>query len=259
MTVPLNFNGFIRRRFRAVCPVFLIPVMLVLAGFQPAYGAEMLTIAAGAGYRRPITELAAAFERTSGIRVASFFGNMGQVFAQAGQSDQVAVVFGDQAFLQRADTVRFGRMLDAGRGRLVLAWPKGRRLNRVEDIDAADVGRIAMPDARHAIYGKAAAEFLEHSGLIGKVADRLLTVATVPQVSAYLVSGEVDAGFINLTDALGVKERIGGFIEIDPSLYGEIRIVGGVVEGREALPGVSAFGVFLDTAEARAILGRHGL
>lgn len=84
-------------------------------------------------------------------------------------------------------------------------------------------------------------------------------VANVPQVSAYLVSGEVDAGFINLTDALGVRERIGGFLEIDPALYDEVRIVAGVVEGRESLPGVEALAAYLASPEAQAILTRHGL
>jgi len=68
---------------------------LFAVGALPASAAESLTIAAGAGYKRPVSELAAAFERHSGIRIEPFFGHMGQVLAQARQSDRVAVVFGD--------------------------------------------------------------------------------------------------------------------------------------------------------------------
>ena len=84
-------------------------------------------------------------------------------------------------------------------------------------------------------------------------------VATVPQVSAYLVSGEVDAGFINLTEALGVRERIGGYLEIDRALYSPIRIVGGIVKGFEHQESVEALATFLKSDEAREILGKHGL
>lgn len=253
-----SIAGGFRRAFSGVRSI-LAPVVLVLAGALPAQAADTLTIAAGAGYKRPVSELAAAFERHAGVKVEPFFGNMGQVLAQAVQSERVAIVIGDQAFLENAKQLGFGRYLGAGRGRLVVAWPNGKALTQPADIAEADVARIALPDARHAVYGKAASEYLARSGLADRVKDRLLTVSTVPQVTAYLVSGEIDAGFINLTDALGVRERIGGFIEIDPEQYGEIRIVGGVVEGREGLPGVHALGDFLETPEAKAILARHGL
>ncbi|MEE4463046.1 molybdate ABC transporter substrate-binding protein, partial [Azotobacter chroococcum] len=184
---------------------------------------------------------------------------MGQVLAQARQSDRVALVFGDQAFLENAGQPAFVRYLPAGRGRLVLAWPADRTLGGAEDLVDPAFARIALPDQRQAVYGKAAGQFLVRSGLAQKLEGRLLMVANVPQVSAYLVSGEVDAGFINLTDALGVRERIGGFLEIDPALYDEVRIVAGVIEGRESLPGVEALAAYLASPEAQAILTRHGL
>lgn len=239
--------------------LWLAGVFLVAGCVLQAVAADALMIAAGAGYKRPVSELAAAFERASGTRVEPFFGNMGQVLTQTAQSGKVALVFGDLAFLEKAEQVKFDSFMLAGKGRLVLAWPKGKQIARVEDIAAAGFTRIALPDVRHAVYGKAASQFLTRSKLADAVKDRLLTVATVPQVSAYLVSGEVDAGFINLTDALGVLDRIGGYIEIDPALYDEIHIVAGVVDGRDGLAGISAFGAFLAAPEARAILSRHGL
>ncbi|GAB3466321.1 molybdate ABC transporter substrate-binding protein [Azotobacter salinestris] len=247
------------RRHVQALRLWLALVCLLVAGALPASAAESLTIAAGAGYKRPVSELAAAFERRSGIRVEPFFGNMGQVLAQARQSDRVAVVFGDQAFLEGAGQPAFVRYLPAGKGRLVLVWPTGRTLTGPEDLLGPAFARIALPDERHAVYGKAASQFLARSALAGRLEGRLIRVANVPQVSAYLASGEVDAGFVNLTDALGVRERIGGFLEIDPRLYDEIRIVAGVVEGRESLPGVAALAEYLASPEARAILTRHGL
>lgn len=243
------------RRLAAVLAALLL---LCSAGWTAA-AQPTLTIAAGAGYKRPLDELAAAFARRSGIRIEAFYGNMGQVLAQSGANDRVALVFGDQAFLAGARQVAFSRYLPAGRGRLVLAWPAGRSFAAVEQLTAAGVRRIALPDPRHAVYGKAASQFLARSALEAPLRQRLLTVTSVPQVAAYLLSGEVDAGFLNLSEALALGPRLGGYREIDPQLYDEVHIVAGLVAGREQLPGVAALADFLASAEARATLARYGL
>lgn len=220
---------------------------------------EALMVAAGAGYKRPVAELAGAFERKSGRRVEQFYGNMGQVLAQARQGGRVAVVFGDLAFLEKSTEVAFAGFLPVGEGRLVLAWPKGRELREAAEVADKRFSRIAVADVQHAVYGKAALEYLDSSGLRTAVADRLVMVATVPQVSSYLVTGEVDAGFLNLTEALAIRERIGGYLEIDRKLHSPIRIVGGLVKEFEADAGTKALVAFLGSAEAKAILEKHGL
>lgn len=241
-------------------PILRLLITLSLClGITSHSQAITLTIAAGAGYKRPINELANAFERKTGITVEALYGNMGQVLTQTIQSDRIAVIFGDQHFLENAKQVNFSQYLPAGRGRLVLAWAKGKSLSSPEGLTNPTFSRVALPDVRHAIYGKAASEFLNHSGLAAKLPKPLLTVATVPQVSAYLISGEMDAGFINLTEALAISDRIGGYIEIDSSQYEAISIVGAIVQGREQTPGVRELTHFMNTEEARAILSKHGL
>lgn len=234
-------------------------IILLCFGITSHSQAITLTIAAGAGYKRPINELTQAFERDSGIQVNTLYGNMGQVLAQATQADKIAVVFGDRSFLENAKQVSFKHFIPAGQGRLVVAWAKGKTLQKVEDLANPEFSRIALPDMRHAVYGKAASEFIAHSGLAAKLPTTLLTVATVPQVSAYLIRGETDAGFINLTEALGIQDKIGGYLEIEASSYSPIQIVGGVVQGRENAPGVRELESFLKTETAHSILNKHGL
>lgn len=221
--------------------------------------AETLMIAAGAGYKRPIAELARGYESASGNKVEEFYGNMAQVLAQARQSEKVALILGDLDFLQKTTDVSFSNFLPLGDGKLVLAYAKGKTLKNPQALRDSTFTRISLPDTRNAVYGKAAEEFLGKSGLASQLKNKLFVVSTVPQVSAYLLSGEVDAGFINITDALGIKDKIGGFIEIDPQSYGPIKIVGGVIKSREADPAVKAFAEYLRTPFARNILEKHGL
>lgn len=221
--------------------------------------AETLLIGAGAGYKRPIAELSTAFEKKTGIRVEQTYGHMGGVISQAKQSGQVAVIFGDLAYLSKAAGIAFAKFLPVGDGRLVVAWPKGSDLKSPDALTEPRFARIAIPDTKSAIYGIAATEFIQRNNLAAALKDKLQVVATVPQVSAYLISGEVDAGFINLTEALGIKDKIGGYLELDQTYYNRIRIVAGVVDGFGEQPAVRQLQQFVETPEARAILEKHGL
>ncbi len=233
-------------------------LILGLLAALPAF-ADTLLIAAGAGYKRPVAELCAAFEKQSGIRVEQMYGNMGNIVAQLKQGGEIGVVFGDHAYLAKVDNVDFADYLPLGAGRLVVAWPSAGKLGKPGELAEARFARIALPNPKAAIYGIAASEFLERSQLAEALKPRLQVVATVPQVSAYLISGDIDAGFINLTEALSIAPKIGGYQEIDASLYTPIRIVGAVVRAHAQSPAVQALGRFIASPEARAILDKHGL
>lgn len=237
---------------------YLLTLLAAALLCSPSF-ADSLLVAGGAGYKRPISELAGAFEKKTGIRLEQIYGHMGAVVAQAKQSDQIAVIFGDRAFLAKVEGIDFATYLPLGEGRLVIGWPKGGRLGSANELADARFARIALPDTKSAIYGIAATEFLQRSGLDAKVRERLQVASTVPQVSAYLISGEVDAGFINLTEALGIQDKIGGYLEVDRKLFSPIQIVAAVIRGHEAKPEVKALQSFMATPEARAILDKYGL
>jgi molybdate transport system substrate-binding protein len=91
------------------------------------------------------------------------------------------------------------------------------------------------------------------------LADKLLEVATVPQVSTYVATGEVDAGFVNLTEALALEGRIGARLDAPASCYDPIELSAGVVKGRGDSAAARAFIDYLATPAARRVLERHGL
>jgi len=83
-------------------------------------------------------------------------------------------------------------------------------------------------------------------------------VATIPQTASYLISGEAEAGFLNLTHALNVQKKIGTFFEVNPELYSPIRLVLALLTSAST-PKMDAFLKFLDTPEAKRILHKYGL
>ena len=140
---------------------------------------------------------------------------------------------------------------------LVLAWRKGVKITAAEDLEQAEIKTVCYPDPKAAIYGRAAAKFLETSGIGAKIKDKVSQVSTVPQVLGYLTSGEMDAGFINRVAARSGAEKLGGSLEIADG-YQPISMTAAVVQG-QANPEVKAFLNFLRTDKAKEILKKQGV
>ncbi|MCL5123615.1 MAG: molybdate ABC transporter substrate-binding protein [Deltaproteobacteria bacterium] len=238
---------------------FLITVVIILNFFVSGALADSLVIAAGAGYKRMLEEVIRVYENKTGAKVDQIFGHMGQVLIQAKASGIVSLILGEYDFLKASD-VEFDSFHKIGHGILVIVYGKDVKLQKPEDLSGKDISKIAIPDPKQAIYGKAAKEFLQNAGLDQKVEKKLLIVSTVPQVSAYIISKDVEAGFVNLTDAIYVKDRIGGFIELDKDKYQPINLVVGVVKGFGNRPEVSRFLNFIQKdPDAKAIIAQSGL
>jgi molybdate transport system substrate-binding protein len=229
---------------------------IVLAAAMSASAAEVI-VAAGAGYRKMVTEIAEACEKTNGLKVNMSFGNLGQIMAQVKTSGLIPAVVGDMGFFKKSG-LEFAEIHKLGSGKLVLAWRKGLDIQSVGDIKTDKVKRLAIPNLEKAIYGRAGKQFLESSGMEAAVKDKLHIVATVPQVSSYLVTGEVDAGFSNLTDTMGVADKIGGYMVIEEG-YQEISIVTGILKGHENEEGAKLYEECVDSDAVREIAKKHGL
>ncbi|MDC7125327.1 MAG: molybdate ABC transporter substrate-binding protein [Spirochaetales bacterium] len=232
-----------------------IPVILLSSSAKN----ESLILAAGAGYKKPVMEICKEFTADTGIKVENIFGNMQTVSTQVKQSGKVGVLIGDISFLKNPRLgVEYSEYKNLGTGKLVLAYPRGIKISSTEELLDSKISRISMPDIKKAIYGKAAKEYIENTNLWNSVQDKIIPAATVPQVSSYLVAGEVDAGFINLTDAIGIKDKIGGYFLVDKK-YSSIEIVAGTISGFENELPVKEFIKFLSTDKAKKILDKYGL
>lgn len=243
------------KRWTAVSIVIGVAVFFVMASVSAA---ETLTLGAGAGYKRMLEDVLKAYEQKSGQRVDQVYGHMGQVIMQAKAGAGIGMIFGELSFL-KSSGLQFADFKEAGKGVLVLAYGKEVKLGSPEDLMKTEIQKIAMPDVKQAVYGKAASEFLQSSGLFEKIQSKIITVANVPQVSSYLMSKDAEAGFINLTDAIYIKDKIGGWIEIKTG-YSPIQLGIGILKGFEDKPEVKNFQAFI-TADpgAREIMNKAGL
>ncbi len=221
---------------------------------------QQMVIAAGAGYKKPVSEIIRNFEKEKHTSVDAIYGNIQMVASQAKQSGEVACIIGDKKFLARlGSTVDFTGYTPIGKGVLVLAYRKGIKIESVDDIITDKVNSLFMPQDGKAIYGIAGKEALESMGYMDKVSAKLTQVATVPQVMSYILTGEADAGFLNLTEALANKDKIGGYIVVNENAYKPIEIVAGTVKGFEGKSETKDFVGYLNSKTAKEITAKYGL
>jgi len=238
------------------CLSWLIMFIFLLV---PAARAEQgLTIAAGAGYKRLVEELCASYTTKTGVPVNKVFGNMGQITAQALESGAIDFIMGDKAFLD-ASKLLFAEEFIIGRGKLVAAAAKGTKIENLDALTEKGVQRIAIADSDKAIYGHAAKEFLTAKGIWQQIQPKLLVVGTVPQVTAYLLTGEVDVGFINLTEAHAIKDKVEMVFSIEERLYSPILIVAKRLQESPNIEAAASFVAFLQSEQAQTLLKKQGL
>lgn len=241
------------------CIRFLSLLTIFFLVSVPAVQAEEgLTIASGAGYKRLVEELSAAYTAKTGVTVNKIFGNMGQITTQAQESGAIDFIIGDKQFLDETK-LAFTKEVTIGKGQLIAAVAKGVKIQNLDNLADTTIKKIAIADSKKAIYGHAASEFLTQKGIWQQIQPKLLVVGTVPQVTAYVLTGEVDIGFINLTEALAIKDKVELLIPVDEKLYSPILIVAKRLQQSKNGKASDSFMEFLQSEEAQAIRKQQGL
>ncbi len=217
-------------------------------------------ITTGGGYQPMVKELNAAYEAAGNKAVTeNYGGHIGQMISQIASGSPVNVVITDLGTLKGLNVpVEFAVEQPLGETPLVFVWGKGTKIEGIADLETDKVKTFAYPDAKAAVYGKAAKAYLDGKDLSEKLKEKTVEVSSVPQVIAYVTKGEVDAGFVNRSAARSAKDKLGGMQEISEG-YPKIEMAVVVVKGHENDPEIQKFLEFLKSEEAKKILDKHGV
>lgn len=238
--------------------VLFISIVMLLVFTVFAFAAEVM-VTTGAGYKKMVEELSEAYQQEGGKITGIYGGHIGQMLMQIKQGSGVSIVISDRGTLEESSQgVEFEVFEDLGGTPLVLAWRKGLELTKPEDLLLPAVESVCYPDSKAAIYGRAAVSFLGSTGIGDKVKGKLFEVSSVPQVMAYLVSGEMDAGFVNRVMIVNGGGKLGGSMELHEG-YPPLDMVAAVVKGHGDNTGVRDFLQFLRSDSGRAVLKKNGI
>lgn len=219
-----------------------------------------VSLTTGGGYIKMVQALSKAYATQDGAKPIqeNYGGHIGQMVNQIAAGNGVNVVISDKGTLDALKSpVKFSQIQNLGATPLVLIWKKGLELNNPEDLAKDSVKNFAYPDAKAAIYGRAAKAWMDNAKN-EKINAKGMMISSVPQVFAYVSKGEVDAGFVNLAAAKQGKDKIGGMKLVENG-YPPIEMVVAVVDGQENDPQIQNFLKFLKTDKAKEILRKFGI
>jgi molybdate transport system substrate-binding protein len=169
-----------------------------------------INVAAAADLSAALQEVAASYEKRTGVAVKLSFGASGALTQQIENGAPFDVFFSADMDYPRqliaAGHAESASLYRYAVGELVLWVPRDSPLDiehkGMNVLLDPSVKKIAMANPQHAPYGRATAAALKHYGLYEKVSDRLVLGENVAQAAQFAESGNAQVGFVALAHAI---------------------------------------------------------
>ena len=235
----------------------------LLIGVLPlmAWGAD-LTVCAAASLTEAFKELGPVFEaQASGTKVLFNFGASDALLAQIGRGAPADVfASADQEAMDRAETRNLlspGSRRNFASNSLVVVTPSDSTLGlfALADLRLPDVRRVALGSAASP-FGRYARGALESAGLWTEIAPKAVYGQNVRQSLDYVARGEVEAGFVYLTDAAVRKDKVKVAFAVTTSTPISYPIA--AVAGSTNPEAARRFVAYVSSPPAQAVLARYG-
>jgi molybdate transport system substrate-binding protein len=248
---------------------FLIALLLLAPrmGTSQAGDVHEITVAAAADLSAALQEVAANYEKRTGVTVKLSFGASGALTQQIQNGAPFDLFFS-------AD-MGYPRQLIAGGqadgatlyryavGRLVLWVPKDSPLDvehkGMDVLLDPSVKKISIANPEHAPYGRAAAAVLKHYGLYEKVSDRLVLGENISQAAQFVESGNAQVGFVALAHAIApAMQGKGKYWVVPADAYPALTQCVVLISHSPHRQDAAAFLEYVKTAEGANVLRRYG-
>jgi molybdate transport system substrate-binding protein len=208
--------------FKRFLPIF---VLIALAAPSVAQDAT-LKIAAAADLQPVLPALIDQFEQQTHEKVEASYASSATLATQILNGGPFGLFLSaDLSFPQKivaAGLADSTAPVPYARGTLVL-WARSDSPVQPLSIDSLrspTLRTVAVANAEHAPYGRAAKAAIEKLGLTDALKGKLVVAENIAQTAQYADSGNADAGLISLTSALTPQLSAGGkFVEMPEDSY----------------------------------------
>jgi molybdate transport system substrate-binding protein len=192
--------------------------------------AQEITVAAAADLQSAMQDVAARFERETGIKVKVIFGSSGNFFQQIQNGAPFDMFFSANLDypkrLEAAGLIENGSYYQYAKGKIVVWVPKDSKINLNSGLKALldpSVKKIAIANPLHAPYGQAAVSAMQKEGIYDSAKDKFVLGENISQTASFVVSGSADIGVVALSLALSPNMRDKGrYKEIPTDEYSPI-------------------------------------
>jgi molybdate transport system substrate-binding protein len=227
-----------------------------------------LKIAGAASTQFCMEELAAAFEKKTGIKSEFTFGSSGKLSTQIAQGAPYDLFFSANMryanYLQDSSESALGQSQKYARGAMVL-WSMDTTLvldstNWNKLFTDKKIEKIAIADPVSAPVGQLAKQFLNDKGIWEKVESKVVYGSSIAQVNQYLTSNLAQLALTGLAVVKADELKgIGKWVEVPGYFVDQGGIVLKASETNGSLEQSKAFMDFvLNDPEARSIMEKHG-
>ncbi|HET7105300.1 MAG TPA: molybdate ABC transporter substrate-binding protein [Candidatus Acidoferrum sp.] len=232
----------------------------------PSALSQTLRIAAASDLQFVLPDLAAQYEKQSGVKLAITYGSSGSFVAQI----QNGAPF--DLFLS-ADTGYPRKLVEAGHADTdsfdVYAWGflaiwippdseidlKGQGYRALLD---PRIRKIAIANPEHAPYGRAAVAALHDAGIYDQIKSKLVFGENVLQSAQFVQSGNADAAVIPRSLALSPRMRSGKRYELTDMRFTPVEQAAVIMKSSSNREAARSFLGFLRSASASEIWTKYG-
>ena len=216
-----------------------------------------ITVSAAISLSDAFREIGDAFRNEHpDVKLYFNFGASGTLMRQIEQGAEVDVFA--SASRKEMDTLESKGLIisptrtNFSKNRLVIIAPA---LLEPEKLSNNDVERIAIGNPKTVPAGYYAKTFLLNTGLYDTIKPKLVFAENVRQVVDYVELGEVDAGFVYLSDTDDGDFTVSG---LNDTLYPEIVYPVAVIRGSENTDTAKEFIEYVLSDKGQTILHKHG-
>lgn len=256
---------------KLIIPIIVVALSVGIVAFLTAsQGVEekptiTITVSAASSLTEAFTDIAKEFEGVhpgtnielnlagSGtLRTQIESGAPADVFASASESDMD--LLSDKNLIDNSSRKDFASNV------LVMVVPEKDNSGNpktLQDLTTGNVEKISIGDPETAPVGKYTKQALEKVGLWNKIESKIILGENVKQVLTYVEMGEVDAGFVYITDAeSGRKEKyeIACTVSVNKPISYPIAVVNGSKNKEQAQEFVN----FVTGTRGQKILAKYG-
>jgi molybdate transport system substrate-binding protein len=226
--------------------------------------ADTTLVAVAANFTKPMTDIAEAFEKTTGHSAKLSFGSSGKFVAQIenGAPFEVFLSADDKApaKLEQSGFAVANSHFTYAIGKLVL-WSATANLvdNQGEILSKGGFKHLALADPKLAPYGAAALEVLKNKNLLNKLQPLFVQGENIAQTYQFVSTGNAELGFVALSQVIDNGNISSGSAwQIPENLYTPLHQEAVLLKKGEDNPAALALMQFLKSPEAKAIVSKYG-
>jgi molybdate transport system substrate-binding protein len=241
--------------------VLLIPSCSQRSANDNEANPKKLYVAAAADLAPAFEEIGRGFEQETGIQVVYSFGSTGTLAKQIENGAPMDLFAA--ANIEFIDGLaRKGLIIPDtkalyARGRITI-WTKADsplRIEKLQDLADAKVGKIGIANPEHAPYGTAAREALQSVGVWETVKPKLVFGENVRQTLQYAETGNVDVSIVALS--LSVQSK-GQWTLIPEELHKPLDQALAVIKSTIHEQQARQFAAYINGAQGRPIMRKYG-